>query len=172
MFNPPRAILPRASSTPKPDPPMQTASITAPASTLPSANSTAAPRVPQKTLGQQDFLKLITVQLTKQDPMKPMEDTAFIAQMAQFTSLEQTNSLVKEFGLMRSSTDFSAASALLGREVSIANTDGSEVTGAVTSVEAGQHGPMLFINNAGYPLSSVFRVAPMSVPPARQPSAA
>ncbi len=147
---------------------MQTSPITAPSSTLPGTNSTSAVRVPQKTLGQQDFLKLITVQLTKQDPMKPMEDTSFIAQMAQFTSLEQTNSLVKEFGRMRNSNDFTAASALLGREVSVSNKDLTEITGNVSSVETGKDGPMLFINGVAYPFSSVFRVAP----PAQQPSAA
>ena len=57
-------------------------------SALTAADSTTASRVPQKVLGQNDFLKLLATQFKTQDPMKPMEDTAFIAQMAQFTALE------------------------------------------------------------------------------------
>ena len=50
----------------------------------------------QKTLGSDDFMKLLAVQFKTQDPMKPMEDTAFIAQMAQFTSLSQSQAMTAE----------------------------------------------------------------------------
>ena len=44
-------------------------------------------------LGADDFMKLLTTQLTSQDPMNPMKDTEFISQMANFTSLEQMRTL-------------------------------------------------------------------------------
>ncbi len=47
-----------------------------------------------QTMGQEQFLKLITEQLKHQDPLAPMEDQQFIAQMAQLQSLESTNNLV------------------------------------------------------------------------------
>jgi len=44
-------------------------------------------------LGKEDFLQLLTVQLKFQDPLNPMQDTDFIAQMAQFSSLEQLQNM-------------------------------------------------------------------------------
>ena len=56
-------------------------------------------RSPRSSLGKDDFLKILVSQLQNQDPMKPMEDQDFIAQMAQFSSLEQMQSLNEGFGL-------------------------------------------------------------------------
>jgi flagellar basal-body rod modification protein FlgD len=72
------------------------------------------------TLGQSDFLKLMTTQLQNQDPFAPMDNGDFIAQMAQFstvTGIEEMNSnlgkLVEEFDQARIAT----ASNLLGHSV-------------------------------------------------------
>jgi flagellar basal-body rod modification protein FlgD len=47
------------------------------------------------SLNQADFLKLLTTQLKNQDPTKPMDNTAFVAQMAQFSSVQGINDLNK-----------------------------------------------------------------------------
>ena len=46
-----------------------------------------------KTLGKDDFLQLMITKLRYQDPLKPMDDEDFIAQLAQFSSLEQMNNI-------------------------------------------------------------------------------
>ena len=53
-------------------------------------------RVPIQTLGQNDFLKLLVTQMTSQDPLNPQKDTDFIAQMAQFSSLEQSKTMASD----------------------------------------------------------------------------
>ncbi len=50
---------------------------------------------PLQTLDQDAFLKLLVMQMTNQDPLSPVEDREFIAQMAQFTALEQMQELNK-----------------------------------------------------------------------------
>jgi flagellar basal-body rod modification protein FlgD len=144
-------------------------SVTAPSSTAntptvnaPGDTSTAA-RIPQKTLGQSDFLKLITVQLSKQDPLKPMDDTGFIAQMAQFTSLQQTNQLVSQFTDVRSASDLSSASALIGRQVTV-STKAGDVTGQVSAVDTTGADPQIVINGTSYGLATLKRVEPAPVP--------
>ena len=48
-------------------------------------------------MGKDDFMKLLIAQLQNQDPTNPMQDTEFIAQMAQFSALEQSMNLATAF---------------------------------------------------------------------------
>lgn len=107
-------------------------------------------RSPDKVLGQDDFLRLLTVQLSQQDPMEPMSDTEYIAQMANFTSLEQMSELTESFS-------YSSASSLLGREVTVTSgAHGSqEVSGIVDAVSYGTGGPELHINGQTFGLADV-----------------
>lgn len=54
-------------------------------------------RKPTQQLGQDAFLQILVAQMANQDPMEPMKDTEFIAQMAQFSALEQMQALNQSF---------------------------------------------------------------------------
>ncbi|MEV4422507.1 flagellar hook capping FlgD N-terminal domain-containing protein [Patulibacter sp. NPDC049589] len=86
------------------------------------------------TLGKDDFLKLMTTQLRRQDPMNPVDDTAFLAQMAQFTSLEQLTNLGTVAGQQLNAQAVSQSLALAGRTVDYVGADGTTRTGVVDSV--------------------------------------
>lgn len=72
------------------------------------------------TLGKEDFLELLVAQLAHQDPLDPMENTEFVAQLAQFSSLEQLMGVNSNLGMLQTAELASAnsqATALIGREV-------------------------------------------------------
>jgi flagellar basal-body rod modification protein FlgD len=71
-------------------------------------------------LGQEDFLRLMSVQLEGQDPLKPMENGDFIAQMAQFSSLTGIQDLSASFGVLAKTLTQNQtlqAASLVGKQV-------------------------------------------------------
>ncbi len=61
-------------------------------------SATAAPETGTKAMGQDTFLKLLVEQLKNQDPMAPQDSAQFVAQLAQFNSLEQLISINARLG--------------------------------------------------------------------------
>lgn len=134
--------------------------ISALSSASTSADASTASRVPQKVLGQNDFLKLLATQFQSQDPMKPMEDTAFIAQMAQFSSLEQSSAMAKDMAQLRADQQRVTANSYLGHRVTVDAGDGTSLSGDVAAVDASGSEPRLMIGGNPFPLSAVLRVEP------------
>jgi flagellar basal-body rod modification protein FlgD len=66
---------------------------TAVSATSASTTGTAAPKTGFASLGAGDFIKMLSAQLQNQDPTKPTDNTAMVAQLAQFTSLSATTSM-------------------------------------------------------------------------------
>src|SRR3954464_6255062 len=77
-------------------------------------------RTASSTLGKDDFLKLLMTQLQNQDPSNPMEDTEFIAQMAQFSTLEQMtnmNSTFAKFITQQQQSQLVSYNQFVGKEI-------------------------------------------------------
>ncbi|GAX90528.1 flagellar hook assembly protein FlgD [Effusibacillus lacus] len=101
-----------------------------------SSNSTAATKsTGNSALGKDEFLKILLTQLQYQDPMSPMQDKDFIAQMAQFSALEQMTNMAAGFEKLQKVNSLGAAFNLLGTTVTYRNSDGNDVTGTVTGAE-------------------------------------
>jgi flagellar basal-body rod modification protein FlgD len=125
-----------------------------------------AQRKVKDSLGKDDFLKILVAQLTHQDPTQPMEDREFVAQMAQFSSLEQMQNLNKEFTRIAGLITLSQATALIGKDVDVAVKEGTDetgqdifrtVSGRVREVTGGDN-PQLYINGNYYDYAALVRV--------------
>ena len=104
--------------------------------------------LPNQSLGKDDFLKILLTQLAHQDPTAPMQDRDFIAQMAQFSSLEQMTNMAADFSKMARLMSKSEASGALGRAVEI-NTDEETIQGVVQAVTRNDV-PQVLVNGRYY----------------------
>lgn len=106
------------------------------------------------------FLKLFVTQLKYQDPLSPASQEDFLAQTAQFSSLEQLITLNTKIGDLEQASRSTAAS-LIGRNVEgkVKGTDGVEqtVAGLVSQVDYGDQGDLILglLDGTSIPFSSV-----------------
>ena len=85
--------------------------------TAASTANTLSTALTTKTLNQDDFLKLLVVQMQSQDPLNPKQDSEFIAQMTQFSTLEQSKSMQKDIAALHADSSLTQANSMIGRFV-------------------------------------------------------
>ena len=90
-------------------------------------------------LGKNDFLQLLVAQIRYQDPLKPMEDKEFIAQLAQFSALEQ----MMNVGLAANMT---YAMGVLGKEVLASDASGNPVVGKAVGMRLADGKPLITVD--------------------------
>lgn len=115
--------------------------------------SIKAGKAGSNTLDRDDFLKILITQLQHQDPTSPVEDKDFIAQMAQFSSLEQITNMSEGFRKLSGLLASSEASQVLGKTVEIRDGD-ALVRGTVDKVVRGDS-PMVSVNGTVYDFSQI-----------------
>lgn len=98
-------------------------------------------------LGQEDFLKILLTQLSFQDPLKPMDNQEFIAQMAQFTNLELTRQQGDRTDLLLTIESATQAIGLINKTVEVNTSTGTEV-GTVTTITFSSGSPRLTVRLA------------------------
>lgn len=114
-------------------------------------------RLPKQELGKDDFLKLLITQLSHQDPTAPMEDREFVAQMAQFSTLDQMTSMANDFSKLKNMLASGEASGALGKNVELIDND-DLVQGAVKAVTRGDDSPRVMVNGQYYNWEQVTKV--------------
>jgi flagellar basal-body rod modification protein FlgD len=91
-------------------------------------------------LGKDDFLKLMVAQMKNQDPMNPADDKDNIAQMAQFSSLEQITNLATATQDLANKMSLTQNIGLLGHTVTYTGVDGTAVSGTVDGMNLDKTG--------------------------------
>ncbi|OHD68846.1 MAG: flagellar hook assembly protein FlgD [Spirochaetes bacterium RBG_13_68_11] len=104
-------------------------------------------------MGKDEFLKILITQLSHQDPTQPMQDKEFIAQMAQFSSLEQMTNVVSEITKVAALLAKGQAVSLLGKTVEIAA--GSQIVEGMVDEVSGGDFPQILVNGLFYDVSQV-----------------
>jgi flagellar basal-body rod modification protein FlgD len=98
-------------------------------------------------VSQLDFLRILVTQLSFQDPLKPVDNQQFIAQIAQFTTLEQTRQLGERMDTLLAIQATTQAVALIGRTVEV-GTEGGPQQGTVTTIRFSGGQPQLSVQLA------------------------
>jgi flagellar basal-body rod modification protein FlgD len=121
---------------------------------------------PGARVNSQEFMQLLTTQLKNQNPFDPVADTEFLAQLAQFSQLEETQAqrgdIADLASTMKSNTSLqglSQASNLIGKQISYLENDGTEATGKVEGVRFTSAGIQLAVGEKFVPLGNITSVS-------------
>jgi len=98
------------------------------------------------------FLRLLAAQIGNQNPLEPMKDTEFIAQMAQFSQLEQMTGLARDIRGLTMGQQLSQGASLLGREVTYEAADGALAAGVVERLSVSADGRDMALLVGGVPV--------------------
>jgi flagellar basal-body rod modification protein FlgD len=102
----------------------------------------------------QSLLKIILTQLTYQDPLKPVDNFEFVSQLAQFSQLQQSQTLNDQITNLLAAQAATQATSLLGRTVDFETAQGS-LNGVVQSVTFSSGQPQLTIKTPDITISGI-----------------
>lgn len=116
-----------------------------------------------KELNQDMFLKLMLEQLKYQDPLNPMSNQDFLAQQAQFTSLNELQKLNEN---MLSNNTVQQCVSLIGKEVTLIDPNDTDktITGLVTEAVFDANGSSITVDGKNYPLGLVIGIRDYKAP--------
>lgn len=114
------------------------------------------------SLGKDDFLKLLVTQLRYQDPMNPMDNTEFVAQMAQFSSLEQMQNMNTTMAKYQ-------ATSLIGKNIVWSSGDGQLFTGDVSGVYISNGVTQVVVGDQAIDLDKILAIKEKTPEPEPEP---
>ena len=113
-------------------------------------------------LGKDQFLQLLITQLRYQDPISPVDDKEFIAQMAQFGSLEQMQNLNTNMSEMmlaqQKLTSLGQATQMIGKSVELFTHEGENIFGQVSGVQFKNGWPEIIVDGKLYDFGEIVAI--------------
>jgi flagellar basal-body rod modification protein FlgD len=137
---------------------MSTTPVSSNPTTIPGASTTPPVRTPKHTLDANDFMKLLSVQMQYQDPMKPMDNNEHMAQVAQMGSMQSITQMALGVSQMNVGQSLLLANSYLGRQVSLLDDFGNTITGQVTAIDGQDGAPKVMVGGEYYPVTAINRV--------------
>lgn len=125
-------------------------------------NPQSATATQQNTIDQEDFIKLFLSQLQFQDPLEPVDNREFLAQLAQFSNLEQTRQTSQNTEGLLVMNSSAQALGLLSKTVEISN-QGAATNGSVIAVQFTSSGPELTIQTTSGQVLTGVRLSQISL---------
>lgn len=108
-------------------------------------------------LGKDAFLKILSAQLQYQDPMESMDDSAYVAQLAQFSTLEQMENLNNNILTLINLQNNQLGASLVGKEVKVVS-DGQMDIGLVEKVKNLSGGLTITCNGKEYSIENIIEI--------------
>ena len=126
--------------------------------------TTSGPPKSATELDKDTFLKLLVAQLKYQDPLSPADPQQFLAQTAQFTSVEKLEQIAQSSADQTWAIALNTASTLVGKEVTFLREDGTTGTGVATSALTEPDGIILNVGDEQVPLGAITKISPHTPP--------
>lgn len=130
-----------------------------------STQATTVPN-PNAQLTENSFLQMMVTQMQYQDPTSPVNNTQFLAQLAQYSTLQQImnlssteNTMLSAIQQLASSIDMNMGQQMIGKTVSLKDTAGNSVSGTVSAVQSSNNQSEVVVNGTAYPISSVTSIS-------------
>lgn len=133
-----------------------------------------APAARQQTQNEIDkdaFMKLMVAQLKYQDPLSPADPQQFLAQSAQFSTVEKLEHIAIQVSEQTWAMALNTAGSLIGKEITFLRMDGTTGTGVVTSATTDPDGIVLDVNGEQVPLGAITNIGSTTAPEAPTPPA-
>jgi flagellar basal-body rod modification protein FlgD len=110
----------------------------------------------EQEMGKDDFLKLLVAQMKNQDPMNPSSNEDLVMQLAQFSSIEQTQNMNESLGKFIDTDSMSTAGSLIGQEIEAGDPEsGDIIKGVVSQVNISPQGTKVVVNGRYIDLDNI-----------------
>jgi len=113
----------------------------------------------EQEMGKEDFLKLLVAQMENQDPLNPSSNEDMVMQLAQFSSIEQTELMNNNLETFIQDNTMGMASSMIGQQIEAANPDSGVITkGVVSQVNISGKGTKLVVGNTQVDLENLISI--------------